>query len=51
MVAVFDLPSKGLRFRVSEVHQGKINGLIITMAGFAFGWESAMYSIVAYYRS
>lgn len=35
-------------FSVSEAIM-VINGLIITMAGFAFGWESAMYSIVAYF--
>lgn len=26
-----------------------INGLIITLAGFVFGWEEALYSLVAYF--
>jgi len=26
-----------------------INGLIITIAGFVFGWESALYSLIAYF--
>lgn len=26
-----------------------INGLIITLAGFVFGWEQALYSLVAYF--
>lgn len=26
-----------------------INGIIITLAGFVFGWENAMYSLIAYY--
>lgn len=35
-------------FTVSEAIM-VINGLIITLAGFVFGWESAMYSLVAYF--
>jgi uncharacterized membrane-anchored protein YitT (DUF2179 family) len=26
-----------------------INGIIITLAGFVFGWDSAMYSLIAYF--
>lgn len=26
-----------------------INGLIITLSGFVFGWEAAMYSLIAYF--
>jgi uncharacterized membrane-anchored protein YitT (DUF2179 family) len=26
-----------------------INGVIITLAGFVFGWEQAMYSLIAYF--
>jgi len=26
-----------------------INGIIITIAGFVFGWESALYSLIAYF--
>ena len=26
-----------------------INGLIITAAGFVFGWENALYSLIAYF--
>ncbi len=26
-----------------------INGIIITLAGFVFGWEQAMYSLIAYF--
>lgn len=26
-----------------------INGLIITLAGFVFGWENALYSLIAYF--
>ncbi|MGB4761991.1 MAG: YitT family protein [Candidatus Saccharimonas sp.] len=26
-----------------------INGIIITLAGFVFGWENAMYSLIAYF--
>lgn len=26
-----------------------INGVIITLAGFVFGWENALYSLIAYY--
>lgn len=35
-------------FTVSEAIM-VINGLIITLAGFVFGWEQAMYSLVAYF--
>ena len=35
-------------FSVSEAIM-VINGCIITLAGFAFGWENAMYSIIAYF--
>lgn len=35
-------------FSVSEAIL-TINGLIITMAGFVFGWEQALYSLIAYF--
>ena len=35
-------------FSVSEAIM-VINGCIITLAGFVFGWENAMYSIIAYF--
>ncbi len=35
-------------FSVSEAIL-MINGLIITMAGFVFGWEQALYSLIAYF--
>lgn len=35
-------------FSVSEAIMA-INGVIITLAGFVFGWEHAMYSLIAYF--
>lgn len=35
-------------FSVSEAIMA-INGVIITLSGFVFGWENAMYSLVAYF--
>lgn len=35
-------------FSVSEAIMA-INGAIITLAGFVFGWEQAMYSLIAYF--
>ena len=35
-------------FTVGEVIM-VINGVIITLAGFVFGWEQAMYSLIAYF--
>ena len=35
-------------FSVSEAIMG-INGVIITLAGFVFGWEQALYSLIAYF--
>lgn len=35
-------------FSVSEAIMG-INGIIITLAGFVFGWEQALYSLIAYF--
>lgn len=35
-------------FSVSEAIMA-INGLIITAAGFVFGWENALYSLIAYF--
>ena len=35
-------------FSVSEAIMA-INGLIITLAGFVFGWEQALYSLIAYF--
>ncbi len=35
-------------FSVSEAIMA-INGVIITLAGFVFGWEQAMYSLIAYF--
>ena len=35
-------------FSVSEAIM-TINGIIITLSGFIFGWESAMYSLLAYF--
>lgn len=35
-------------FSVSEAIMA-INGVIITIAGFVFGWEQALYSLVAYF--
>lgn len=35
-------------FSVSEAIM-TINGVIITLAGFVFGWEQAMYSLIAYF--
>jgi len=35
-------------FSVSEAIMF-INGIIITVAGFVFGWEQAMYSLIAYF--
>ncbi len=35
-------------FSVSEAIM-TINGIIITLAGFVFGWEQALYSLIAYF--
>jgi uncharacterized membrane-anchored protein YitT (DUF2179 family) len=35
-------------FSVSEAIMA-INGVIITLAGFVFGWEQALYSLIAYF--
>lgn len=35
-------------FSVSEAIMG-INSVIITLAGFVFGWEQALYSLIAYF--
>lgn len=35
-------------FSVSEAIMA-INGIIITIAGFVFGWEQALYSLIAYF--
>lgn len=35
-------------FSVSEAMMA-INGIVITLAGFVFGWEQALYSLIAYY--
>lgn len=46
--AVAVLIDRVTMFSVSEAIMA-INGVIITLAGFVFGWEQALYSLIAYF--
>ena len=46
--AIAVLIDRNTMFSVSEAIMA-INGIIITIAGFVFGWEQALYSLIAYF--